>query len=68
MDGLEYEYSFLQNIFQDITAVDPTTVIISYSNRTAADNAEFALINGVTIGGKLTDDIDVKVFNELSSR
>ena len=41
---------FTRNTFQDITAVDPTTVIVSYSNRSSAEYAEFAL-NGVTIGG-----------------
>ena len=39
------------HIFQDITAVDPTTVIVSYSMRSSADYAEFALSTGVTIGG-----------------
>ena len=46
----------MQDIFQDITAVDPTTVIVSYSMRSSADYAEFALTNGVTIGGFLTYD------------
>ena len=41
---------FTKNTFQDITAVDPTTVIVSYSNRSASDYAEFAL-NGVPVGG-----------------
>ena len=40
-----------RSIFQDITAVDPTTLIVSYSMRSSADYAEFALNNGVTIGG-----------------
>ena len=45
-------FLFVRNNFKDITAVDPTTVIISYSSRSGADYAEFAL-NGVTIGGFL---------------
>ena len=45
------DFFIARNIFQDITAVDPTTVIVSYSMRSSADYAEFALNNGVTIGG-----------------
>ena len=57
----------MQDIFQDITAVDPTTVIVSYSMRSSADYAEFALTNGVTIGGSLTyDNKTEKIYNELS--
>lgn len=35
---------------QDVTAVDPTTIIISYQQRTSAQNAVFAL-NGLILGG-----------------
>ena len=57
----------MQDMFQDITAVDPTTVIVSYSMRSSADFAEFALTNGVTIGGSLTYDNETERFyNELS--
>jgi len=37
-------------LIQDMTAVDATTVIISYSMRSGAENAAFAM-SGVTLGG-----------------
>ena len=37
---------------QDLTAVDSTTIIVSYAMRSQADFAEFAL-NNVDIGGVL---------------
>jgi len=37
-------------VIQDMTAVDPTSVIVSYSMRSGGENASFAL-NGCTISG-----------------
>jgi len=37
-------------VIQDMTAVDPTSVIISYSMRSGAENAAFAM-SGVSLGG-----------------
>ena len=38
---------------QDLTAVDSTTIIVSYAMRSQADSAEFAL-NNADIGGALS--------------
>jgi len=39
-------------VIQDMTAVDPTTVIVSYAMRSGAENAAFAL-NGCTLSGSI---------------
>jgi len=47
-------YSLMNNCgpVQDMTAVDPTTVIVSYGIRSAADQAQFAL-DGCTVSGSV---------------
>ena len=47
-------------VIQDLTAVDATTVIVSYAMRSHADFAKFALDN-VKIGGELKSYSTVKL-------
>jgi len=49
-------------VIQDITAVDPTSVVISYSMRSGAENAAFAM-SGINLGGS---NVNVSLYHPQS--